>query len=186
MPGIAVTCDAEIAVVGTSGARTFPAADFFVGRADDRAEPDEIITDVRLPPWPTAGAGASRNSPAARRFRPRRGCGVLRPGRERPGDERACRRHRRRRPAPSACRRRRVLNGRASTTRRSPRPRRPPRRRSIRPTISTPAPPIGARWSALWSSARSSAPPGKIEAMTMPSSRFEVNGARSTSTSRRA
>src|SRR5450432_3759428 len=29
MPGIAVTCDAEIAVVGTSGPRVIPAAEFF-------------------------------------------------------------------------------------------------------------------------------------------------------------
>src|SRR6266478_4524484 len=31
MPGIAVTCEAEIAVVGSSGARMIAASDFFVG-----------------------------------------------------------------------------------------------------------------------------------------------------------
>ena len=37
MPGIAVTCEAEIAVVGKAGARVIKAADFFVGAADDGA-----------------------------------------------------------------------------------------------------------------------------------------------------
>src|SRR6516162_8276005 len=40
MPGIALTCDAEIAVVGTSGAHT------------TALTPDEIIVEIRLPAWP--------------------------------------------------------------------------------------------------------------------------------------
>jgi aerobic carbon-monoxide dehydrogenase medium subunit len=52
MPGIAVTCDAEIAVVGRSGARTIAATDFFIGALTTALAPDEIITEVRLPPWP--------------------------------------------------------------------------------------------------------------------------------------
>ncbi len=52
MPGIAVTCEAEIAVVGSSGARVIRAADFFVGPLMTALNPDEIITEIRLPAWP--------------------------------------------------------------------------------------------------------------------------------------
>jgi carbon-monoxide dehydrogenase medium subunit len=52
MPGIALTCDAEVAVVGTSGARVVRAADFFTGALTTALAPDEIIVEVRLPPWP--------------------------------------------------------------------------------------------------------------------------------------
>jgi carbon-monoxide dehydrogenase medium subunit len=54
MPGIAMTCDAEIAVVGTSGARTIQAADFFQGALTTALTPDEIIVEIRLPAWPKA------------------------------------------------------------------------------------------------------------------------------------
>jgi carbon-monoxide dehydrogenase medium subunit len=52
MPGIALTCDAEIAVFGKSGARVFRAADFFTGALTTALAPDEIIVEVRLPAWP--------------------------------------------------------------------------------------------------------------------------------------
>jgi aerobic carbon-monoxide dehydrogenase medium subunit len=52
MPGIAITCDAEIAVVGKAGARVIQAADFFQGPLMTALTPDEIITEVRLPAWP--------------------------------------------------------------------------------------------------------------------------------------
>jgi aerobic carbon-monoxide dehydrogenase medium subunit len=52
MPGIAVTCDAEIAVVGKSGARVIPAADFFEGALTTALTSDEIIVEIRLPAWP--------------------------------------------------------------------------------------------------------------------------------------
>jgi aerobic carbon-monoxide dehydrogenase medium subunit len=52
MPGIAATCDADIAVTGKIGARTIKAADFFLGALTTALKPDEIITEVRLPPWP--------------------------------------------------------------------------------------------------------------------------------------
>jgi len=52
MPGIAVTCDAEIAVTGSKGARTVRAADFFLGALTTALEHDELITDIRLPAWP--------------------------------------------------------------------------------------------------------------------------------------
>ncbi len=52
MPGIAVTCDAEIAVTGKAGTRVIPAAEFFISALTTALTPDEIITEVRLPAWP--------------------------------------------------------------------------------------------------------------------------------------
>jgi carbon-monoxide dehydrogenase medium subunit len=52
MPGIALTCEAEIAVTGASGGRVIRAADFFMGALTTALAADEIIVEVRLPPWP--------------------------------------------------------------------------------------------------------------------------------------
>jgi carbon-monoxide dehydrogenase medium subunit len=52
MPGVVVTCEAKIAVVGKSGARIIDAANFFQGPLMTALKPDEIITEIRLPAWP--------------------------------------------------------------------------------------------------------------------------------------
>jgi aerobic carbon-monoxide dehydrogenase medium subunit len=52
MPGIAVTCDAEIAVTGTGGSRVIRADDFFVAPLTTALAADEIITEIQLPAWP--------------------------------------------------------------------------------------------------------------------------------------
>jgi carbon-monoxide dehydrogenase medium subunit len=52
MPGIAVTCEAEIAVVGAAGARVIPAQDFFIAPLVTALAADEIIAEIRLPAWP--------------------------------------------------------------------------------------------------------------------------------------
>src|ERR1700691_3865884 len=52
LPGIAVTCDAKIAALGKAGERVIAAADFFRGPLMTALQPDEIITEIRLPPWP--------------------------------------------------------------------------------------------------------------------------------------
>jgi carbon-monoxide dehydrogenase medium subunit len=52
MPGIAVACDAEIAVTGKAGARVIRAQEFFVSALTTALTPDEIITEIRLPAWP--------------------------------------------------------------------------------------------------------------------------------------
>jgi carbon-monoxide dehydrogenase medium subunit len=52
MPGIVLTCEAEIATVATAGPRVIKAADFFVGPLMTVLEPDEIIVDIRFPAWP--------------------------------------------------------------------------------------------------------------------------------------
>ncbi len=53
MPGIAVTCDAEMTVMGKGGRRVIKAADFFLGALTTALKPDEILIEVRLPAWPT-------------------------------------------------------------------------------------------------------------------------------------
>ena len=52
LPGIAVTCDAEIIAVSTSGSRTLQGRDFFLGPLMTALAPDELIVELRLPPWP--------------------------------------------------------------------------------------------------------------------------------------
>jgi carbon-monoxide dehydrogenase medium subunit len=52
LPGIVVTCEAKIAVVGKSGARVIDAANFFQGPLMTALKPDEIITEIRFPAWP--------------------------------------------------------------------------------------------------------------------------------------
>lgn len=51
MPAIAITCDAEISAIGTAGMRVIKAADFFVGPLTTVLKADEIITEIRFPPW---------------------------------------------------------------------------------------------------------------------------------------
>jgi len=53
MPGIVVTCEATIAVTGKSGARVIPSDEFFQGALTTALAPDEIITEIRFPAWPT-------------------------------------------------------------------------------------------------------------------------------------
>ena len=52
LPGIAVTCDADIVAVGNAGARTIAARDFFIGPLTTALRPDELISELRLPHWP--------------------------------------------------------------------------------------------------------------------------------------
>ncbi len=52
MPGIAVTCDAQLVLAGSSGTRVVPAAEFFTGALSTVLADDELIVEIRLPPWP--------------------------------------------------------------------------------------------------------------------------------------
>src|ERR1700724_4436355 len=52
LPGIAVTCDAEITLAGAAGARTIRAGEFFTGPLSTVRRADEIITELHLPFWP--------------------------------------------------------------------------------------------------------------------------------------
>jgi carbon-monoxide dehydrogenase medium subunit len=53
MPGVCQTCDAVISVMGKGGARTIKAVDFFQGALTTALEPDEIVTEIHLPAWPS-------------------------------------------------------------------------------------------------------------------------------------
>jgi carbon-monoxide dehydrogenase medium subunit len=52
LPGIAVTCDAEIKVIGAKGERTIRAGEFFTGALTTVLADDEVIVELRLPAWP--------------------------------------------------------------------------------------------------------------------------------------
>jgi CO/xanthine dehydrogenase FAD-binding subunit len=52
LPGVAVACDATIALTGPKGARTIAAGEFFTGALSTVLADDELITELRLPAWP--------------------------------------------------------------------------------------------------------------------------------------
>jgi carbon-monoxide dehydrogenase medium subunit len=52
LPPVALALDAEMTAVGPRGERRIPAADFFQGPFTTALEPDEILTEVRFPPFP--------------------------------------------------------------------------------------------------------------------------------------
>jgi aerobic carbon-monoxide dehydrogenase medium subunit len=60
LPGIAVTCEAEIGLIGATGERRVAAADFFTGPLSTARRPDEIITELLLPAWRTGRRWAFR------------------------------------------------------------------------------------------------------------------------------
>jgi aerobic carbon-monoxide dehydrogenase medium subunit len=53
LPGVAVTCEGEITLSGPAGPRTVRAGDFFTGPLSTLRQPDEIITELHLPKWPS-------------------------------------------------------------------------------------------------------------------------------------
>ncbi len=53
LPGVAVVCDAAIDIVGPRGPRQVPAGAFFTGPLMTVLEPDELITAIRFPRWPS-------------------------------------------------------------------------------------------------------------------------------------
>src|ERR1700730_4620979 len=52
LPGVAVTCEAEIAVVGEAGERVIKAADFFQGPLMTALRADELVTEIHFAAWP--------------------------------------------------------------------------------------------------------------------------------------
>jgi carbon-monoxide dehydrogenase medium subunit len=55
LPGAAIALDASIIIESTNGARTIPAADFFVAQLTTAIEPGEFVREIRVP---KAAAGA--------------------------------------------------------------------------------------------------------------------------------
>jgi carbon-monoxide dehydrogenase medium subunit len=60
LPGVAMTCEGEITLVGPAGSRTVRAGDFFTGPLSTLRRPDEIITALHLPRWPNGRRWAFR------------------------------------------------------------------------------------------------------------------------------
>jgi carbon-monoxide dehydrogenase medium subunit len=52
MPAVAVTCEAQFEIASRRGNRVVPAEEFFQGILTTALEPDELVTAIRLPPWP--------------------------------------------------------------------------------------------------------------------------------------
>ena len=51
LPGIAVTCEADIVALGGARPRVIAAADFFHRALTTALRPDEIVTEIRFPAW---------------------------------------------------------------------------------------------------------------------------------------
>jgi len=60
LPGVAVTCEAEVTLAGPAGERTVAAGDFFTGPLSTARRADEIVTELRLPYWPAGRHWAFR------------------------------------------------------------------------------------------------------------------------------
>ena len=60
LPGVAVTCEGEIILFGQTGSRTVRAGDFFTGPLSTIRQPDEIVTELHLPKWPSSRRWAFR------------------------------------------------------------------------------------------------------------------------------
>jgi carbon-monoxide dehydrogenase medium subunit len=52
LPGVAVTCDGEITLVGPTGSSRVLGGDFFTGPLSTLRQTDEIVTGLQLPYWP--------------------------------------------------------------------------------------------------------------------------------------
>src|ERR1700730_17085668 len=60
LPGVAATCEGEITLFGPAGSRTVRAGDFFTGPLSTLRQPDEIVTELPLPKWPSGRRWAFR------------------------------------------------------------------------------------------------------------------------------
>jgi len=54
MPSITITCEAELTIVGPKGKRVDKASNFFRGSLTTSLAADEILTEIKLPPWPAS------------------------------------------------------------------------------------------------------------------------------------
>lgn len=57
LPAAILACDGDLVVRGPGGQRTIPAAEFFLGPFTTPLDPDELLTEIRLPARPGAGWG---------------------------------------------------------------------------------------------------------------------------------
>lgn len=54
LPALALTCDAQIVVMGARGRRVVPSHEFFLSALVTALEPEEVIVALRLPAWPAS------------------------------------------------------------------------------------------------------------------------------------
>ena len=64
LPAVMKTLNAQFRVRGKNGERTIAARDFYVGLFTTALEPDEILTEIIIPPMPATLAGRFRKWPA--------------------------------------------------------------------------------------------------------------------------
>jgi aerobic carbon-monoxide dehydrogenase medium subunit len=58
LPAVMVALEARLTLRGAGGQRTVAAGDFFVGLLTTALAPDELLTEIALPPWPArTGSG---------------------------------------------------------------------------------------------------------------------------------
>lgn len=58
LPAVMLALDAQLIAIGPKGARTIPVSDFFVGLLTSALEPNEVLTQIRIP-IPPAGTGSA-------------------------------------------------------------------------------------------------------------------------------
>ena len=66
LPAVMVALDARLTLRSARGRRTVAAEDFFVAALTTALAPDELLTEIALPPWP-ARTGSSLQEVAIRR-----------------------------------------------------------------------------------------------------------------------
>lgn len=59
-PAVMIALDASVVAVGVDGERVIPVGDFFVGLFETVLQPAEILTEIRIPPVPSATGLAYR------------------------------------------------------------------------------------------------------------------------------
>ena len=59
-PGVTVTCEGDITLFGPAGSRRVRAGEFFTGPLSTLRQPDEIVTELHLPKWPSGRRWAFR------------------------------------------------------------------------------------------------------------------------------
>ena len=103
LPGIALTCEAKIAVVGKAGDRVIEAKDFFRGPLTTALGADEIITEIRFPAWPRQRRFGFCEFARRRGDFALAGAAVFYDDETAASDQCPCRRYRRRRSAGAPC-----------------------------------------------------------------------------------
>lgn len=54
LPAIVLACEGQVEIFGVDGARCVSAAEFLLGPLTTALEPTDVITGVKLPPWPSS------------------------------------------------------------------------------------------------------------------------------------